>query len=99
MAKIIDSNSASEIYQDAISSGNTAVLGSAKEDNQQITINIGKMAPGDSIKVQVCLSFALQADENKWKLELPQAFFPINSENISFNVMVGLSSSEPIVEY
>ena len=60
--KIKDSEFASELYEQTILSGRTAVLGSVEEDNQQMTLSIGNLGPGDSIKVELGMSFPLQAD-------------------------------------
>ena len=99
IAKVKDSETASEDHQDAISSGNTAVLGSVEDDNQQINLNIGNLAPSETIKVEFGLSFPLLADGNKWKLKFPKEFFPVDCENVEFSAEVILDSSKPIVEY
>lgn len=68
---------AEEMYQDAISEGNTGII-SKLENREKITILIGNIGSSQSIKVEFVMIFPLYSDSSDWKLCLPFGFIPIS---------------------
>jgi von Willebrand factor A domain-containing protein 5 len=95
-AKVEESELALETYQDAISEGNTAVIGKM-ETVDRMNILIGNLQPGECVSTEIVLTFQLAADEDKWKLAIPAGFIPSDPE--SFAVLVAIYSSAQICSY
>ena len=100
VAKVRDSEKAAEIYQDSIAAGNTAVLGTV-DDNKKMSISIGNLAPGDSVKVEFFLTFPMSTDESSWKLIIPKGFLPADAEaqGIECLFLVQIIASKRIKTY
>lgn len=97
-AKIEEETKAQEMYADAISEGNTAVM--AKTDSpDRMVVNIGYVAPSAEIRVEFSISTPLTTELEFWKLYIPTCLTPksyktpnsqsfdYSTENIRFPVV------------
>jgi hypothetical protein len=74
-AQLEDKDKAKERYSDAISSGNTAVLGE-ESDKEELKLNIGNLGPGMGLEVTVRLVAPLQCEGNRWLVTIPAWLIP-----------------------
>ena len=63
-AKVEEETTAAEIYQDAIASGDTAIM-LEEESSKYMSLNIGNLTPRESINVNFKYSAPLESDEDK----------------------------------
>ncbi|CAG9312779.1 unnamed protein product [Blepharisma stoltei] len=67
---------ATEIYQDAISEGNSAFL--AKSDKKDMmTLTVGNLQPGETVTVEFRYASPVQNNLDNWKLFLPKSLTPL----------------------
>ena len=101
-SKINKEDEAKEIYQDALSQGNSAYL-SKQEDSKSMTIHIGNIRPSEALQIEIAIVSPLIVEDKFWKLIIPTDFIPYehfsNSLTNSFKFEIEINSSEPISEY
>ena len=99
-AHVEPADEALESYQDNIAQGNTVALAKV-EDDEKMTLLIGNLAPGESVKVEFNLVFPLVADESFWKLSFPANFLPNSglSKSLNFDFSVQVISISPITDF
>ena len=99
VSSIEEQEKASELYQDAISGGNTAVL-SKSDSPDEMTIFLGNLAPNESIKAEFTLAAPLSSEESFWKLQIPTGFIPISADRLPhFEFSVEIKSNCRITSY
>lgn len=96
---IEEEEKAAEIYQDAISDGNTAML-SKIADPHKMTILIGNLAPQDSIRSEFTITAPVGSDESNWKFSMPSGFLPISSDkSLEFQFSIEIIADCIITSY
>jgi len=74
----MEKEEAKQKYQDQVSSGNTAAMVSYDEEVADVlSINLGSIQPGQTIKVNVQISTILETiSKNFFNLNFPIEFYP-----------------------
>ncbi|CAG9313321.1 unnamed protein product [Blepharisma stoltei] len=74
-ASIEEETKAQEMYQDAISEGNTAVM--TKSDTpDKMVVNVGNIAPGAEIRIEFKFTTPISTELDFWKLYIPTTLTP-----------------------
>eukprot|EP00358_Blepharisma_japonicum_P000490 CAMPEP_0202947418 /NCGR_PEP_ID=MMETSP1395-20130829/11580_1 /ASSEMBLY_ACC=CAM_ASM_000871 /TAXON_ID=5961 /ORGANISM="Blepharisma japonicum, Strain Stock R1072" /LENGTH=752 /DNA_ID=CAMNT_0049648657 /DNA_START=120 /DNA_END=2378 /DNA_ORIENTATION=+ len=74
-ASIEEETKAQEMYQDAISEGNTAVM--TKSDTpDKMVVNVGNVAPGAEIRIEFKFTTPISTELDFWKLYIPTTLTP-----------------------
>mmetsp|Transcript_11022 Transcript_11022/g.11068 ORF Transcript_11022/g.11068 Transcript_11022/m.11068 type:complete len:197 (+) Transcript_11022:74-664(+) len=74
-ATIEEETKATEIYQDAISEGNTAVMAKSKSPDRMV-VNVGNVAPGAEVRIQFKFSAPIATELDFWRLYIPASLTP-----------------------
>ncbi|OMJ74517.1 hypothetical protein SteCoe_26519 [Stentor coeruleus] len=94
---IRENSQAAEAYNDAISSGHTALLSSSNTPDY-LTINIGNLHPNAEVQVELTYSTPLSSLQNSWILTLPYDFFKVICP-CNYKLSLTLISTSPIINY
>jgi von Willebrand factor type A domain/Vault protein inter-alpha-trypsin domain len=98
-SKIEEEEKAQEMYQDALSEGNTAIM-SKLETQDKMTVIIGNIGPSQSIKTEFTMVFPLASDSCDWKLPLPSGFIPSENKNtFNLDIIAEILSRSAISSY
>ena len=76
VTKIKDKESAKEQYDDAVASGNTAVIAERKKKDEVMTVKLGNLMPGQSATLKSTILSQLEVIGGNYSYSLPAAFFP-----------------------
>lgn len=91
---------AKEKYEDAVSSGHTAVLAQEDEEkSENIKLIIGNLLPNQEAQVHLQLTHILRVEAAAYCLRVPQKYFPSfvkSTHNYSYNYEVVIDTSSPI---
>ena len=74
--KVMKQEKAQERYDDAVASGNAAVLAERKKKDDTMTIKLGNLLPGQSATLKVYIVHQLEVVSGYYAFSLPVAFYP-----------------------
>jgi Ca-activated chloride channel family protein len=75
--KVMKKEKAKEKYEDAIASGNTAVMAEEKEDESDVvSLKVGNLLAGQEAVVRFRFLTMLKIECGAYVLKVPQSFFP-----------------------
>ena len=98
VAKVNEKESASEQYQDAIASGDTAVM--AKQDKVgRLKMMIGNLLPNDIIKVEVKISYPVSCQDYVWNIVVPLDCFTDYKIIKDYSMFFNLQTSRSILKH
>ena len=96
---IEEAEKATEMYQDALSEGNSAVM-SKSESSEKMTIFIGNLGPQESIRAEFTLVAPLSTNESFWNLNIPAGFIPLSPDyKLNLNFSVEIIANSPVTSY
>ena len=78
MTKIKDKERAREEYDDAVASGNTAVMAerSKKKKEETLTLKLGSLPPGQEATLRIQIVNQMKIVGGHYTFALPMAFYP-----------------------
>ena len=98
-SSIEEKEKASEMYQDAISEGNLAII-SNSDSPQRMCIVVGNLAPQESLRTEFILTAPLITEDCFWKLLIPAEFILVDRSNVvEFVFGVEITTNSVISSY
>lgn len=95
--KVMKKEKAKERYEDAIASGNTAVMAEEKDDETDVVrLKVGNLLSGQEAVVRFRFLTMLKIECGAYVLKVPQSFFPTCQVDYLYNFTASIKAESTI---